>query len=141
MTADGGPFLEELRLSLRKRQKAIKHRVRSLEMERLSDRSEEGDFSGVGVECDLWIPRTTIRLCVWENRWVWCDARQGSKQGWRWFYTHEGRIFGDETGRRLVAALEASFSAAHDATHGGKLTFAAIWEPLLAAGPKEALLV
>ena len=141
MIPDEGPFGDAFRTALRKRRKAIKQKLRQLETERLVDRSDEGDLSGLSVECDLWMPRTRIRICVWDNRWVWFDARQGSKQGWRWFYTHEGRMFGEETGPRLVAALESSVGSAHDAAHDGRMTFAAIWEPLLAQGPKEARFV
>lgn len=134
-------FIDELRFSLRKRQKAIKHQVRAIESERLIDRSDEGDLTGISVQCALWVPRTTIRLSAWDDRWVWFDARQGSKEGWRWFYTHEGRIFGEESGRRLVAGLEASFGAAHNAAQGSRMSFASIWEPLLAQGPKEISVV
>jgi len=137
VTEAGGPFVEDLRLSLRKRQKAIKHRLRAFDIERLVDRSDERALHGLGIDCTILAPRTMVRLEAWDNRWVWFDARQGSKEGWRWFYTHEGRMFGDDGGRRLVGALEASFGAAQDAVHSGRMTFAAIWEPLLAQGPEE----
>jgi hypothetical protein len=126
------PFLDDLLSSLTRRRKAIKHRVRALRAERVSDSSDGLESAKVEIQCDLLAPRTMLRLNAWADRWIWVDARRSGKSGWVWQFTTEGRLLGDQLARELVAALEASIGA-----QGIESDLRAIWAPILAQGPRR----
>ena len=37
---------------------------------------------------------TATRLYLWEDRWIWIDAREMSRAQWLWSYQFEGRTRG-----------------------------------------------
>ena len=53
----------------------------------------------------------SLRLAVWDDRWVWVDARRSSKSGWVWESTTEGRFVSAGGARDLVAHAEETLSA------------------------------
>lgn len=135
--ADTG-FLEDLLASLRKRRKALRHQVRDLSIERIVERSEGGDRGKLEIAC-VASGRARLRLFAWEDRWVWFDARCGSKDGWVWQFTRDGRLLAAEPGRGLVEAMERSIAAAFELTPEGLSRLEDIWTPLLARGPRGGL--
>jgi hypothetical protein len=131
-------FLANVLLSLRKRRKAVSHQVRTIEVEKVLERTDGTELEKLEIECITLHPRPTkVRVFVWEDRWVWVDARSrvGSK-GWAWEFTTQGRAAGGVDGRGLVQALEASISAASPVEPDNAGALGAVWEPVLAAGPR-----
>lgn len=132
-------FLADFHLSLRKRKRAICYRVRSIELEKILEHANGKELERLELECTLsHRHRTKVRVFVWQDRWVWVDARSmvGSSKGWSWEFTTEGRAIGGVDGHRLVQAVEASISAGSQVVQGNGLALAAVWKPLLAAGPR-----
>lgn len=137
----GSAFLADLLESLRRRRKAIRRHVRDFAVEKVLEREDGEELEKLEVECGLpGRERTTVRLFVWEDRWVWVDARSmvDRKQGWAWEFSAEGRAAGGADGRRLVEALEASIAAASPVEDDNAAILRGLWKPLLAAGPSLA---
>ena len=83
------------------------------------------------LEANLLLPRARLRLEAWPDRWVQFDARQASKKGWVWQFAAEGRLVGGHGPVKLVTTIEASIAAA-----GAPIALGAIWDPILAKGPR-----
>jgi hypothetical protein len=128
-----GPFLTDVAVALEKRRKAIRHKVRDLRIERAVDRlsADEPDKLEVSAK----VGSAKLRMFVWEDRWVFVDARTPTKvEGWLWESTQEGRLIGGDV-QVLVSALEASV----DATRGQSSDdLSCLWDSLLAKGPRLA---
>lgn len=132
-------FLADVLLSLGRRRKAIRHNVQSIAVEKVLERTDGEEVEKLEIECIPLHPNhTRVRVSVWEDRWVWVDARSmiGSTKGWNWEFTAQGRATGGVDARRLIQAIEASISAASpvEADNAGALKV--VWTPLLAAGPQ-----
>lgn len=133
----GSAFLADVVTSLRRRRKALRHEIRELRIERIIERGDDGAREKLEIHCGD-ARRLGMRLFVWDDRWLWFDAREGSKaDGWLWEYTRDGRLFGDDPGRRLVKALEDSIAATFELSRNDLARLARIWTPLLARGPRE----
>jgi hypothetical protein len=131
-------FLAEVAASIKRRQKAIKHRAFGLSCERLWETSDE--IKREKLELMLLGPKSSrsaqLRFFAWSDRWIFADAREASKVGWKWDWTVEGRILGHVTGHDLIAAVESSYAASPFFTERDFLDeIKSIWQPLLAARP------
>jgi hypothetical protein len=129
-------FIDDFLASFAKRRKAIKYQLRELSVERVVERDLDGESRKLEILLIPLMPRTRIEVSAWEDRWISVSASRSSKEGWRWLYSHQGRLLGGLGGRGLVVAIEESISAAHSANAGSTSHFERIWTPILAAGPR-----
>ena len=129
-------FLSEIGESIRRRQKALKHKTFGMKCERAWESSE--GLKREKLELTLSGPPRSkdaqLRFFAWSDRWIWADAREGGTPGWKWEWTVEGSVLGNVTGRDVVNAVESSYSASpflSDRNFKGEIN--AIWKPLLKA--------
>lgn len=129
--------LAELAEGLRRRSRALKHSGGELRCERTIERFEDRDREKLEVTFRR-RPNTksvTVRLFAWSDRWVWIDAREPTKQGWKWEWTAEGRVSGAGLGKKIVDALERTIAASGEASETIQDDLQLLWKPLLATGP------
>jgi len=123
--------------SLKKRHKALKHKVKSVTCDKLLEVND--DARREKLEVSLQGYSDNLRAHVWEDGWIWVDFRAravGSSGGWRWEWSYDGRLLPVHDGRVLVEALERTLGAAAALDGNAMSVFDAIWQPLLARGPK-----
>jgi hypothetical protein len=132
-TPSDATFLEEVLFALGRRRKAIRYRVRDLDVQRTTDEDSEK----LSIECKpMGVQRTIVRLFVWPDRWIWIDARKSSKNGWVWQFTMDGRLAGGLAAEDLIKALEGSISASQPVKDAAEKGLDKLWKPLLAQGPR-----
>ena len=123
-------FLADTLRCLAKRRKAIRHKVRDIAVEKVLERTGRGEREKLEIACT----GPALRLFVWDDRWVFIDARTLVKdKGWTWEFTDQGRLVGGADGRGLVAALEETIEAVSSQSSAA---LKQIWKPLLASGPR-----
>jgi hypothetical protein len=136
------PYLAELVEAFRRRHRAISSKIKQLSIERVFEIEDGAQLEKLEV---TWQRRNktnapVVRLFVWSDRWAWADAREGSKSGWRWEWTSEGRIVNAEAGATIVQAFEAMLDAigltsTQDDLARIPIKQSAVWKPFLATGP------
>lgn len=124
-------FINDVLEALRKRQKAIKYKVRDITCEKVIER-DEVDREKMEITIRP-LRRAAIRLFIWDDRWAWVDCRLGTKKGWAWQWTTDGRLLGSIDGRMVVSLLEQTIDAAATADNGTSV-FADVWSTKLARG-------
>jgi hypothetical protein len=131
-------FVAELAEAFRARRRAIKHRGAKLDWTRSSESvaNAQPPVARLDVDCDYGRPQSKLRIIVWDDRWMWVDARCGSKKGWVWAVTLEGRFLAAKGAKPLVALLEQTLDAIGSANNI-EAAIAALWSPHLAQGPRE----
>jgi hypothetical protein len=123
-------FLADTLRCLAKRRKAIRRKVRDIALEKVLERTDGQEREKVEITCT----GPTFRLFVWDDRWVFVDARALAKgQGWTWEFTYQGRLMGGVEAPGLVKAFEDSIEAAGVQSSA---TLERVWKPLLASGPR-----
>lgn len=131
-------FIAELIDSVQKRRKAIAYRVRELRCDKVIERS--GDAEQEKLEIEFHVRASArgcvVRLFIWEDRWVFVDARVGSKHGWKWEWTREGKLLGSVNGRSLVEALERTIDFAPSMSTAETHLLDGVWIRMFGAKPK-----
>lgn len=125
-------FLADALAALSKRRKAIRNKVRKLSVEKVLERTDGDEWEKLEVTCDDGLGQR-LRLFLWEDRWIFIDARASAKKGWAWEFTEQGRLVGGLDARALVEALEASLEASFQRSSA---SMKQIWTPLLTTGPR-----
>ena len=121
---------------MRRRRRAIRYRVPSLTAEKVVERTSTTDREKLEITCEIGARRARLRIFIWEDRWIWVDARRPSKvAGWSWQFTREGRVVGGLDGRRLVQVLEASVDAASSSDEDAARALDEVWQSIFAIGP------
>jgi hypothetical protein len=131
-------FVADLAEELLARRRVLKHRGAKLAWKQSSESLAEGQppVARLDVDCNYGPPRTKLRIIVWNDRWTWVDARRGSKKGWVWTVTLEGRFLAAKGTKTLVVLLEQTLDAIGSAENI-ETAIAALWSPHLAKGPRE----
>lgn len=122
-------------VSLKKRHKALKHKVKAVACDKVHEVREGGRQEK--LEISLQDYSALLRAFIWEDRWVWIDFREpglGRAGGWRREWTFDGRLLPVHDGRALVEALEQTLAAA--SMKEGVSALSDIWKSLVAQGPK-----
>lgn len=132
-------FLNSVLFSLKKRQKAIKYKVSSITCEKIVEIDEGERFEKLEIDVQLLTSRCSFRIFAWDDRWVWIDARRGSKNGWKWEWSDEGRLLGSFTGRDVVDALEFTQATFFEMDSSRIGRFSEIWDAMLAKGLKPVV--
>lgn len=142
ITSPQSEFLLAVCQSMQRRSKALKHRARTRSIERLVEVRNDLSFEKLEIDFRVSNSGNSPRLSfhVWDDRWVWIDARRGSKDGWVWEWSSQGRVlFEEDPGRSFVSAIENTISVSHCDAGQVSARLDAIWHPWLASGPKETL--
>jgi hypothetical protein len=131
-------FIDDLLLSLARRHKALKHKLRAISVERVADRVEDVERRKLEIIFTNWgSPSAVIEIFAWDDRWISLEVSQSSKSAELcWTYASRGRLIGGLGGRRLVEAAEATIAACYEMTRARLGRFNDIWKPILAAGPQ-----
>lgn len=129
-------FLSDILSAFGKRRKALRHKLRAIRIDKIVERSEEGDVERLDVLADV-RPNVRIILSLWSSRRVrvWTGEMVRNK-GWAWQYDLTGRLVGAADDRTLVEAFEQTRSAIFQMTAEQVDRLAVIWVPLLARGPQ-----
>jgi hypothetical protein len=127
-------FLESLAFAFRKRQKALKHKVKP-ELAKVyeragSERSERLEVSLLNYD-QAW-----LSLHAWPDRRIWLDARRREKIGPRWKWNFEGRLLGDCPVTDVIDALEETIALLFEMDAPRTHVLNEPWTRLLAQGPK-----
>lgn len=77
-----------------------------------------------------------LQVYFWEDRWIWIDAREASKDGWKWEWTSEGRVAPHRWGRPLTKKIEDTFELTSYADNRVPEQLECEWGTFLAAGPR-----
>lgn len=135
-------FSEAVSDAFRKRSKALARRgalVECKDVKEIIDGHEsKRGRTDVTVLYRIEAARVQLRLHAFGDRWVWVDARRGSKEGWVWEFTSEGRFISSGGARRLVECVEETIDASSGAASDTPRLIAAIWSKQLATGPRRA---
>lgn len=133
-------FSHAVRNSFKKRSRALSRRGATVDCtpvkEIVNGKESRVNRTDVTISYRLNAARVNIRLQVWADRWVWFDARSGSKSGWVWEYTTEGRFVSDNGARDLVMRTEKSMDASHIESSKVAAEMEVIWSTCLATGPR-----
>ena len=125
--------------SLRKRRKAIRHKVTKLECERLIEKNDCGDLEK--IEINIIVSKTPgklpLTIHIWEDRWIWIDVRLWNIQTWEWGWTMQGRFLPILSGKDFINAIEKTIETTFEMTQSEIDEFTLIWRRMLASGPKE----
>ena len=127
--------------AIRARSKALKHKFSSVDVESGCDDEFDPPMKTLTVTLRerISVKSTTIRLIFWQDRWVWIDARAGSKKGWDWSFTCQGRLKGGDGGDDLLQFIEQFHQLLPGRNscldHEAASNF---WEKLLLTGPRGA---
>jgi hypothetical protein len=132
-------FSAALLEAFRKRSKALSRRgatVECIPVKEIVD-GRESELGRTDVTIRYRGPHAQLRVHAWGDRWVWVDARRGSKAGWVWEYTGEGRFISPSGAPGLVQLVEQTMDCAHLAASDVSRAMAAIWSKCLAVGPRR----
>ena len=79
-----------------------------------------------------------IRVYLWDDRWLWVDARKSKKEGWDWEYTSEGRFSNSVSVRELMLSLK-SFCKDSESFNVNNVAVLAntYWGKVIAKGPQK----
>lgn len=131
-------LLENLAFSLRKRHKALKHKVGKLDCERIIELADGQRVEKMELALHPLASGHSVclRVFAWEDRWIWLDARAATKRGWAWEWTYEGRLLGEYSGREIVEGIETTLTSILGIESRGTGELTDVWAGLLAQGPK-----
>lgn len=128
-------FLNAIIASVRKRSKSIKHKVRKYSIIKVVEKNGGDELEKLEIKFILPVNNATIRIYLWEDRWIWIDIRESSKQGWKFEWSKEGRI-GDNNVIDIRQAIESTISLSSSLHAGLSKDFEACWSQIALGGPK-----
>lgn len=129
-------FLNIMIASVRKRSKSIKHKVRQYSFIKVIEKNEGEEIEKLEIQFILPINNATIRIYLWEDRWIWIDIRESSKQGWKFEWSKEGRI-GDKDVIDIRQAIESTISLSSSLHAGLSKEFERCWSQIALGGPNR----
>lgn len=134
-------FAQDVAEAFRRRTKAITRRgakVECVPVKEIVD-GQESDIGRVdlGIAYRISGSPVQLRVHVWGDRWVWVDCRSGSKSGWLWTHTAEGRFVSSKGPRGVIERLEKTIDATWSAPQDVVKSVADIWSKCLATGPRR----
>jgi hypothetical protein len=122
--------------AFRKRNRALSRRGATVECTPVKEivDGRESDIGRTNVHIVYRVERAkvSLRVEVWDDRWVWVDARRSSKSGWVWESTIKGRFVSPGGARDVVAFAEQTLSAANLPAAEVPRAISAIWSQCLA---------
>lgn len=132
-------FLEQIEHSFFERRSFWKRKRARISIQQRIDGDCELKKVEIVVRSMPQLSRSLLQIHIWEDRWIWIDAREISKSGWLWEWTNEGRPSPSLFGKPLISKFEQSFDEMSHAGTDIKLRLDRIWAGKLADGPKRVL--
>jgi hypothetical protein len=129
-------FLNAIVASVRKRSKSIKHKVRKYSFTKVIEKNGSEEIEKLEIQFILPVNNATIRIYLWEDRWMWIDIRESSKQGWMFDWSKEGRI-GGKNSIDIRQAIESTITLSSSLRDGRSRDFEACWSQIALGGPKK----
>ena len=133
------PFLSDVAKSFSKIRKGLRYDSYELKFNKVMDLVSDRKSEKVEISIRSSASRNDIRtrLYVWDDRWLWLDARKSKQKGWAWEYTVEGRLSGSATEKDLMDALKSFYekSLSYDDKNISSQANS-LWNGLIAIGPK-----
>lgn len=131
------PFLYDLINSIKKRNKALKNKITSIECERVIIRQNGVDSEKIEVEIIISYAHGKLPLSfhAWEDRWFWIDTRHWANRTWNWEWSCEGRMLPLYSGKDIVASIEKTIATTYGMNKQNVDAFAKIWKMMIAQGP------
>lgn len=127
-------FLSLVVNGFKRRSKAIKHKTKNLTFDRVTERKEDNsEFEKIEIEATNLGGNSQFRIFIWEDRWIWIDARCLGKNGWVWEWTRDGRLIAEDKQRVIVTAFEQSLMVLYEENSQIVFELDAIWKPLLSS--------
>jgi hypothetical protein len=131
-------FTDDVVRSVKARAKSMKHRGINISIDRVKEVQDgaESDTRRLNVDIGYRVEALPVqlRLAIWDDRWIWLDARRGGKAGWTWHTTLEGRFVSREGAKGLVRQIEATVDASFELEPSRLI--AKIWKAALTLGPR-----
>ena len=135
-------FLNECVKSFSKVRKSLKHSSQELKINKIIEVREVDEFEKIELVIRASLSRNGIRvrLHVWDDRWIWIDARKSVKNGWEWEHNIEGRLSGHVTERDLMKTLKTFYKETFlYVSETAQAMFDNHWKAIVAQGPKDCL--
>ena len=131
------PFLDQFESQFALRRRFWKRQGARFSLERSFDDSWQMERVEISIRPMRRLSKAIFQVNAWEDRWIWLDAREGSREGWVWEWASEGRATQSVFGRCLAEKIEESFDQISHA--GPEIAFhlSKIWHGSLASGPKR----
>ena len=133
------PFLSDIAKSFSKIRKGLNYDSHELKFNKVMDLVGDRKSEKVEISIHSSASRNSIRtrLYIWDDRWLWLDARKSEQKGWAWEYSVEGRLSGSATEKELMEALKSFYknSLSYNEENIGSQANA-FWNELIAMGPK-----
>ena len=128
-------FLDAIVEALGRRSKALKHKLKSIRVERTP--AGAGQEEKLEIVCEHWEQCVTTTLWAWPGHFVTIDARKFRRnEGWLWQFRHSGRVIGHREGPAIVRLLEQTLPLAHEMNPEKIDRYRRLWDPILANGPQ-----
>jgi len=98
-------FLKQVVESFQRRSKSIKNKVLTYSCEKIIETNDGNREEKLELRFAFYGPPGFSVSCdIWEDRWLWVDVRQSSKNGWIFEWQHEGRVGATST-KQLAESL------------------------------------
>jgi len=128
-------FLDAIAGALEKRSKALKHKLKSVGVERIPAGTAQEEK--LEIVCEHWEHGVTTCLWAWPDHILMIDARKfRQNRGWLWQFRHSGRLVGHREGSTIIRLLEQTLDLAFEMSPEKIDRYRGLWNPILANGPQ-----
>ena len=126
--------LEQISDSLRRRRRALRNKTRSINLDRVIESEGGCRTEKLELTVEPLVPRRAyVRVFLWADRFIWVDARQPSKNGWRFSWSKEGQLVGRKRGQLQKTIEQTIDELAGDPTRVDA-TLEELWAPIISTG-------
>jgi hypothetical protein len=128
-------FLDAIAEALKRRSKALKHKLKSIRVERTAAGIEQEEK--LEIVCAHWEHGVRTTLQAWPGHFVMIDARKFQwNKGWLWQFRRAGRLVGHREGPAIIRLLEQTLPLASGMNPENVERYHRLWDPILANGPR-----
>jgi hypothetical protein len=131
-------LLRELAQAMRKRSKALKHKVPDLKIDRViySDDGSEKEMMWVSCDCGWGDGKLPVAVEIYDDRWLCISLKLWRKPSWVWQWNIQGRLLHNCSARQFVEKLEETIAVSFIVEKYSTDLFDSIWKKVCARGPE-----
>lgn len=129
--------IETMRELIEARRKSWKHKGASISFDDIAKDADGYRRLQFEARSNSRRSKSILQVYFWEDRWIWIDARESSKTGWKWEWSSEGRVAPDKWGKHLAKKIEDSFELSSYAGDRVLDQLEHQWSTYLATGPRR----